>query len=131
MFVIVGGIIGSIFFGFYLEYTKKFVPVLRLIGFFSVVVTVLCCLIIDKHWLVMMGFVLFFFGFLLLSIPIVCFDLGVKQLHPLGESYSPTLLSIVSGVGSFIMTEICSLIIEGSDWQHTKDTRGAYESVYI
>lgn len=114
--VIVGGICGSIFFGIYLERTKQHIFVLRLIAIGGVIVTCIICVIIDKRWLVLMGIVFFSFGFLLLSIPVVCFDLGVKQLHPLGESYSPTLLSICSGIGSFLMTEVCSLIIESSDW---------------
>ena len=111
--VIVGGICGSIFFGIYLERTKQHIFVIAIGG---VIVTCIICVIIDKRWLVLMGIVFFSFGFLLLSIPVVCFDLGVKQLHPLGESYSPTLLSICSGIGSFLMTEVCSLIIESSDW---------------
>lgn len=73
----------------------------------------------------------FCIGFNIISVAVVCFDLGVEQLYPLGESYSPTILNLSDAIGTLVLISVCTTLLEGADFEETGNEDGAYQILWL
>ena len=60
-------------------------------------------------------------GFGMISISVVCFDLGVEQLYPLGESNSPMVLGFTAAIASLSLLQTCTYFLQQADFEKTGD----------
>ena len=122
---IFGGVIGALFYGYILKRTGAYKTLIMVIGGCACAVFVLIRVVITLNSLALLGLMAFCLGFNLIAIAPVLYDLGVEQLHPLGESYSPTFLSIFDSIGSLFLTEFCSWLLDKADFKSTGSQKGA------
>lgn len=129
--IIVGAVMGSIIYGVALEKLKNYKTVLVIICILSVISTVGLIFVIRSGDVRLVSLVFFCIGFNIISVAVVCFDLGVEQLYPLGESYSPTILNLSDAIGTFILIEVCTGLLESADFEETGNEDGAYQILWL
>lgn len=117
--IIIGAIIGSVVYGTALEKWKKYKTLLRYICFASILSTSALVYVIPRGKTGPVLFVFFSIGFNIISVAVVCFDLGVEQLYPLGESYSPTILNLSDAIGTLILISVCTAFLEEANYEVT------------
>jgi predicted MFS family arabinose efflux permease len=109
--IIVGAISGSILYGYLLEKLKNYKSVLVFICIASTISTTALIYIIPSGVVEYVAAVFFCIGFNIISVAVVCFDLGVEQLYPLGESFSPTILNLSDAIGTLILISLCTTLL--------------------
>jgi FLVCR family feline leukemia virus subgroup C receptor-related protein len=116
---IVGGIIGSVVFGIYVENTRKYKLSVFLICFMSFGSTLGSYFAIPsgKTWLV--SVLCFFQGFSMVPIMAVAFDFGVEITYPIGESFSTGVLMSAGQFFGIIYTVSSSVLIDNKQEKGT------------
>ena len=129
--IIVGAVIGSILYGFLLEKLKNYKSVLVFICIASTISTTALIYIMPSGVIEYVAAVFFCIGFNIISVAVVCFDLGVEQLYPLGESFSPTILNLSDAIGTLILISLCTTLLEGANFEETGNQDGAYQILWL
>ena len=111
---IVGGVVGSILVGIYLQQTNKHKFVTITICVASSIFSGLTCILMKLNIHSVSMIACFFQGFSLISISAVCFDFGVELTYPLNESLSTGALNSSSQLFSVIYSLIATAIISNS-----------------
>ena len=75
---IFGGMVGSVIFGLLLEKYKIYKTVLLVVMFLSTICPIFLYLFIDAGSAIIIGVLCVFMGAAMISISVVCFDLGVE-----------------------------------------------------
>ena len=117
--IISGAVCGSIVYGMVLEKFKTYKLILRIICVASALATLALVFVIRLGNAAFISIIFFFVGFNLISVAVVCFDLGVEQLYPLGESFSPTILNLSDAIGTLILISVCTAFLEDADFEQT------------
>ena len=102
-----------------LEKFKTYKLILRIICVASALATLALVFVIRLGNAAFISIIFFFVGFNLISVAVVCFDLGVEQLYPLGESFSPTILNLSDAIGTLILISVCTAFLEDADFEQT------------
>ena len=118
---VVGGIIGSILIGLYIENTKAYRIACITLGLLCTIATLLQIMFINSHVSVIMYLIGFFEGIATIPVSVPAIDYGVEITYPLGESYSNTILSMSGNLGTLLVSHLCSFWIDQSDFENTKD----------
>ena len=109
---IVGGILGCVAFGLWVEKTKKFKTAINIICF-SATTFVFSEFFLFKLGNVWLCYMLTFCqGFVSLPIMAVTFDFGVEITYPIGESFSTGVLMSAGCVFGIIFTLISSELLQ-------------------
>jgi MFS transporter, FLVCR family, feline leukemia virus subgroup C receptor-related protein len=128
---ILGGVIGSVVYGKILQRTGAYKTLIMIIAGMACLVFVLIRVLITLGSLPLLSTLAFALGFNLVAIAPILYDLGVEQLYPLGESYSPTFLSMFDSAGSLLLTEYCSWLLDKADFLKTGSTKGGDQILMI
>ena len=109
---ILGGIIGSVIFGIWVEIKKTYkiaVISITILSILSVVGTTVS-FIMGISWIVVIF--CFIVGFSTIPIMAIGFELGVEVTYPIDESYSTGILMLSGELFGIISTAICSTLID-------------------
>ena len=112
---IVGGILGSVAFGTWVEKSRKYRLSVILIAFFSSVFTLIQYFVLPSGSKFVVSLFCFLQGFVMVPIMAVSFDFGVELTYPIGESYSTGVLMSSGQVFGILYTLISSYLIDKND----------------
>ena len=126
---IVGGIVGSVIFGVWVENTRSYKNAMVVICFLSTIFTGANYLVMPTQDLVPTCIVCFLQGAAMVPVMAVAFDFGVELSYPIGESYSTGVIISTGQSFGIIWTIISSVLIDNQDGD--EDTSGLKTSFLI